>query len=104
LVTDNGTQIVSRSFQQFLREWEIEHIRKNIQTDPNEYGGYDPVAIEVTHILSERANLFWTTYAHSATAIPMSAIGVGATNFGGYKDNTEIATTMAEILRFDLSE
>ncbi len=79
-------------------------VDKNIQTDSNEYGGYDPVAIEVAHILSERANLFWTTYAHSATAIPMSAIGVGATNFGGYKDNTEIATTMAEILRFDLSE
>ena len=66
------------------------------------YGGYDPVAIATTHVISERANLFWTTYAHSATAIPMSAIGVGADNFGGYKDNTEIAKAMADLMGYNL--
>lgn len=74
------------------------------EVDPGKvYGGYDPVAIAATHVVSERANLFWTTYAHSGTAIPMSAIGVGASNFGGYKDNTEIAKTMADIMGFKLN-
>ncbi|MFZ7104959.1 MAG: alkaline phosphatase [Peptococcaceae bacterium] len=66
------------------------------------YGGYDPVAIAVTHIVSERANIFWTTYAHSGTAIPMSALGVAAEKFAGYKDNTEIAKTMAAVMGFQL--
>jgi alkaline phosphatase len=64
---------------------------------------YDAVAIATTHILSARAGLEWTTYAHSATAIPLSAIGASAEKFGGYKDNTEIATTMADLMNFDLS-
>lgn len=69
-----------------------------------QYGGYDPVAIEVTHIISQRSNMYWTTYAHTGTAIPLSAIGVGAENFGGYKDNTEIAQTMAKLMKFDLTK
>jgi alkaline phosphatase len=72
------------------------------KTAATEYGGYDPVAIAVTHIESERANLFWTTYAHSGTAIPMSAMGVSAEQFSGYKDNTEIAKTMADVMGFKL--
>lgn len=68
------------------------------------YGPYDPVAIACTHVLSERANLFWTTYAHSGTAIPLSAIGIGAASFGGYKDNTEIGQAMAQLLNFQLSK
>ena len=64
---------------------------------------YDAVAIATTHVLSARAGLEWTTYAHSATAIPMSAVGASAQNFGGYKDNTEIATTMADLMDFNLS-
>lgn len=65
---------------------------------------YGPVAVATTHIISARANLEWTTFAHSATSIPMSAIGVGAENFGGYKDNTEIAKAMANLLGFDLTK
>lgn len=68
------------------------------------YGGYDPVAIAATHVLSERANIQWTTYAHTGTAIPLSAVGNGADHFGGYKDNTEIAKSMADVLGFQLSE
>ena len=31
LVSDNGTQLVSNSFQQFLKEWDIEHIRTAVK-------------------------------------------------------------------------
>ena len=72
------------------------------KNDKVAYGGYDPVAITVTHILSERANMYWTTYAHSGTAIPMSAIGVKAAQLGGFKDNTEIAKALAAVLELEL--
>lgn len=75
----------------------MDKLDKNI-TDTRNYGYYDPVAIATTHVISERANIFWTTFAHSGTAIPMSAIGVNATEFGGYKDNSEIGETLAEVL------
>lgn len=65
---------------------------------PVGYSYYNPAAIAVTHILSERANVQWTTYAHSGTAIPMSAIGNSAEAFGGYKDNTEIGLSLFDIM------
>lgn len=83
-------------------EQAMEIVDRGDKEAAGEYGGYDPVAIAVTHILSERANLYWTTYAHSATQIPMSAIGVDADKFAGFKDNTEIAKTMASVLGFAL--
>lgn len=68
------------------------------------YYKYDAAAMAVTHIISERANIFWTTTIHTATAIPMSAVGTKADEFAGYKDNTEIARTMAKIMAFKLSK
>ena len=65
---------------------------------PVGYSYYNPAAIAVTHILSERANIQWTTYAHSGTAIPMSAVGNSAEAFGGYKDNTEIGQSLFTIM------
>lgn len=64
---------------------------------------YNPPAIATNHIISERANIFWTTYAHSGVPIPISAIGIGSEKFGGFKDNTEMAWTMADIMNFELS-
>jgi alkaline phosphatase len=61
------------------------------------YGGYDPVAMAVAHITSTRAGIYWTSYAHTATQLPISAIGVGAEAFMGFKDNTEVATTLATL-------
>ncbi|WP_427337693.1 alkaline phosphatase [Caloranaerobacter sp. DY30410] len=74
--------------------------------DISEYGPsyYGPVAIATTHIISERANIEWTTFAHSGTSIPMSAVGVGAEKFTGFKDNTEIARTLASVMGVELSK
>jgi alkaline phosphatase len=67
-----------------------------------EYGSYDPVAVAVAHVVSERANLMWTTYAHTGTAVPLSAVGVNSGLFGGYKDNTEVGQAMAQAGGLDL--
>ncbi|WP_205623755.1 alkaline phosphatase [Desulfogranum japonicum] len=66
------------------------------------YYKYDPAAIAATHILSQRANISWTTTIHTASMVPMSAIGVDAQQFGGYKDNTEVAKAMAKVLGFSI--
>lgn len=55
------------------------------------YGGYSPVAIAVTHIVSERSGMQWTSYAHTAVQVPLAAVGKDSQNFIGFKDNTEVA-------------
>jgi len=42
-------------------------------------------------LLNKKAHVGWTTGAHSAHAVPVFAIGVGAERFTGWHDNTEIA-------------
>ncbi|MEH0020604.1 MAG: alkaline phosphatase [Desulfobacter sp.] len=89
-----------------LTDTETARIEKAMASaDAGEKAGYykvNPAALTAAHILSERANINWTTTIHTATMIPMSATGVGAAKFGGYKDNTEIAKTMAYLLGVNL--
>lgn len=82
----------------------MDMVDRKVEAGGNEYGGYDPVAIEATHVLSVRANMQWTTYGHTGTSIPMSAVGVGQEKFSGYKDNTEIAQAMANLMGFSLTK
>ncbi len=64
------------------------------------YYKYDPPSLAVAHILSNRANISWTSTIHSASMVPLSAIGVEALRFSGFKDNTEIYDTMATLMDF----
>lgn len=42
-------------------------------------------------LLNKKAHLGWTSYDHTAHAVPVFAVGVGAERFTGWHDNTEIA-------------
>ena len=66
--------------------------------DAKLWGGYDPVAMAVAHVTSKRAGIYWTSYAHTATQLPVSAIGVDATLFGGFSDNTDVAKKLAQTM------
>ena len=41
-------------------------------------------------LLNKKAKIGWTSRAHTAHAVPVFAIGVGAERFSGWHDNTEI--------------
>ncbi|MBR1878917.1 MAG: alkaline phosphatase [Paludibacteraceae bacterium] len=41
-------------------------------------------------LLNRKAKVGWTSWAHTASAVPVFAIGVGAERFTGWHDNTEI--------------
>lgn len=64
----------------------------------NVWGGYDPVAMAVAHVTSKRAGVYWTSYAHTAVQLPVSAIGVTSANFGGFSDNTDVAKKLAKVM------
>ena len=65
---------------------------------------YNQAAIAATHVISTRTNMYWTTYAHSGTSIPMSAIGDGVEAMGGFKDNTEIAKAASKYCDLPLNQ
>ncbi|MFP4285263.1 MAG: alkaline phosphatase [Desulfovermiculus sp.] len=65
------------------------------------YGGYDPLAVTLTHILNQKAGIGWTSYKHTGVPVTTSAIGVGSKKFNGAYDNTDIGLRLKEIMGLD---
>lgn len=90
-----------------LTEDELAMIEKGMDNVDAEIGiGYynaNAAAMAVTQVVSQRMNLNWTTTIHTGTLIPFTLQGVGADEFGGYVDNTDIANTLAQLLGLSLN-
>lgn len=86
-----------------LTDNEIDRITKAMDTEDSNkenedlYGGYSPTSIAVSHIINDRSGIGFTTFDHTASQIPMSAIGKGSEAFGGFKDNTEIGEELIKL-------
>jgi alkaline phosphatase len=55
-----------------------------------DYGDCEPLTVACTHLLGRQAGIGWTTYAHTASPVITSAMGIGANLFEGHFDNTDI--------------
>ena len=62
------------------------------------YGTYNPFSVTVTHILNNKAGVDFTSYSHTGLPVAVFADGVGAQEFGGYYDNTDIYNKLANLL------
>jgi alkaline phosphatase len=56
------------------------------------YKDINALASKALALLNQKSRLGWTTSGHTASAVPVFAIGVGAEHFTGWHDNTEIAS------------
>jgi alkaline phosphatase len=75
-------ELLQNSFARMMRHQEQ---LKTLYKDINK------LAADALGILNQKSRLGWTTNGHTASAVPVFAIGVGAENFTGWHDNSEIA-------------
>ena len=54
------------------------------------YSSLSALSFKAVQLLNKKAKLGWTTRSHSASAVPVFAIGVGAERFSGWHDNSEL--------------
>ncbi|MBN1161233.1 MAG: alkaline phosphatase [Dehalococcoidales bacterium] len=93
-----------------LQDWEIEMLefafpfsmmslgqRMGDPTCQRLWYAFDPIGVECTHILNQKAGIGWTSHVHTGIPTPVSAIGVGADLFTGYYDNIEIPVKILSI-------
>ncbi|WP_187170362.1 alkaline phosphatase [Salidesulfovibrio onnuriiensis] len=62
------------------------------------YGGYEPLAVTLTHVLNNKAGLGWTSYSHTGVPVSTSAVGVASEVFNGSYDNTDIGLKIMAVL------
>lgn len=65
-----------------------------------EYYKVDKLSDLAVQIMSEIAQVGWSGGAHTASYVPVYAIGVGAENFTGQMDNIDIPKRIAEIAKY----
>ena len=62
------------------------------------YGGYNPFSVTITHILNNKSGINFASYSHTGLPVAVFADGVGAAEFNGYYDNTEIYNKLAAMV------
>ena len=63
------------------------------------YKDLNALAAKALAILNKKSRLGWTSGGHTASAVPIFAIGVGAERFTGWHDNSEIAPLIYQATR-----
>ena len=94
-----------------LTEYELEQLRAAYEKSVNGtaasqyeqeeyvlYGTYEPLSVTITHIINNKSGISFTSYSHTGLPVAVLAEGVGAENFSGYYDNTQIYEKMADLL------
>lgn len=96
-----ATVILSPAEEQLLESECMKMIRSNSnQLVRNEHALVDPLAVLAVEILNRKAMIQWASGGHSAGAVPIYAIGVGAEKFNGISDNTEIIGIIEEVMGY----
>ena len=71
--------------------------RKNKDTETL-YKTINQLSDAGVHMLNKKAHIGWTAHSHTAHAVPVFAIGVGAENFTGWHDNTDIVNIIRQVI------
>ncbi len=73
--------------------------RKHQQDDVKTlYQHFSKLADASVSLLNKKSKVGWTTRSHTAAAVPVFAIGVGAERFTGWHDNTEVPQIILDIV------
>lgn len=62
----------------------------------------DNAALAINTVISDRANIGWTSTNHTGADIPVYAYGPQADKFSGFLDNTDLPKKMAEAMKLKL--
>ena len=68
------------------------------ETEEVLYSVGNPIVLLCTQIISDRAEVGWTTPSHTGVRVVTSAIGPGSEKLGGCIDNTDIAKTLRSFI------
>lgn len=62
------------------------------------YGGYEPLAVTLLHILNNKSGIDFTSFSHTGVPVATYAHGVRSEEFAGFYDNTNIFHSLATVL------
>ena len=86
-MSEEDDQLLQAAFAQMIQHQGVE---KSLYKDIN------ALASKALALLNQKSRLGWTSKGHTASTVPVFAVGVGAERFTGWHDNSEIAPLIYE--------
>ena len=62
------------------------------------YGSHEPITVEAARILAQKSGVGFTSFSHTAAPMAVFAEGVGASEFDGVYDNTELYEKLIKVI------
>ena len=94
VLTEHEYQLLEEAYKKTLNGKSV-----LTQEELTRYGSYEPLTVTITHLLNNKSGINYSTYSHSGAPVGVFAKGVGANQFSGYYDNTDINRTLVKLLR-----
>lgn len=92
---------INWAHEKMLRDaFEQSFVMRKVKFEESLYSKTEPLAAVAKTVMNEVALLGWTTGGHSASYVPVFAIGAGSKYFSGKMDNTEIPHRISKAARY----
>ena len=75
-----------------------------VELERSLYAANEPIVVKAVEILNDIAGLSWASGEHSASLVPVYALGAGAGHFTGKLDNTDLPSRIARAMGLTLGE
>lgn len=99
--SDENSLELSKSEYEMLKKaynLTLENRKNRTKEESILYGSYKPITVEATRILAEKSGVAFTSFSHTAAPMAVFAEGVGASEFDGVYDNTELYEKLIKVI------
>ena len=76
----------------------LENRKNRTKEESMLYGSHEPITVEAARILAQKSGVGFTSFSHTAAPMAVFAEGVGASEFDGVYDNTELYEKLIEVI------
>ena len=98
---ENSLKLSKSEYERLKKAYELT-IEKSSKDRTKEesilYGSHEPITVEAARILAQKSGIGFTSFSHTAAPMAVFSEGVGASEFGGMYDNTELYEKLIEVI------
>lgn len=97
---ENSLELSKSEYERLKKAYDLtlENRKNKTKEESMLYGSYKPITVEATRILAEKSGVAFTSFSHTAAPMAVFAEGVGASEFDGVYDNTELYEKLIEVI------
>lgn len=97
---ENSLELSKAEYERLKKAYNLtlENRKNRTKEESILYGSYKPITVEAARILAEKSGVAFTSFSHTAAPMAVFAEGVGASEFDGMYDNTELYEKLIEVI------